>query len=160
VLAILLAAALAGAAPVKPPVLECVLARSASPAARPVLLAFTLRNRGTEPVAVLDWHTPLEGLLADVFEIRRDGGPPIPYRGPMVKRADPSADDYVVIGPGEEAVGEVEPGLAYDLSEPGRYRIALRAGLHDAAPPSEVPRPRDAHRSRALDCPALEIDLP
>jgi peptidyl-Lys metalloendopeptidase len=157
---LLLAAAVAGPAAVSPPVLECGLTRASRPGAGPLVLTFTLRNTGAQPLAVLDWQTPLEGLLADVFEIRLDGGEPIPYRGPMIKRGDPSADDYVVLGPGEAASGDVEPGLAYDLGRPGRYRIALRPRLHDVAAPSAVPRPRSAHQARELGCPALEIELP
>ena len=67
--------------------LECRMARAAKPPGAHVL-EFTLTNRGREPVAVLDWSTPLEGLLADVLVIRRDGGPPLSYTGPSIKRGD------------------------------------------------------------------------
>jgi hypothetical protein len=136
------------------PRLECALVALPGPAA---VLRFTLQNKGDAAVAVLDWNTPLEGVLADVYVIRRDGGAPIRYRGPSIKRGDPEAGEYVTIGPGESVSEDVDLGLAYDVQPPGRYEIELRLRLHDVAPPSAVPRVRDAHEPRSLACPVVTL---
>jgi hypothetical protein len=138
----------------EPPRLECALATLPGPE---TMLRFTLHNKGDAAVAVLDWNTPLEGLLADIYVIRRDGGPPIRYRGPSIKRGDPEAGEYVTIAPGGSVSEDVDLGLAYDLGSPGRYEVELRLRLHDVAPPSAVPRPRDAQQPRTLACPVVTL---
>jgi len=83
--------------------LECAM--SVSPRVRvgePVELTFRLRNPGAQPVYVLDWHTPLEGLLSNCLKVTR-GGVEIPYQGPMFKRGEPDADSYVALAPGAAA---------------------------------------------------------
>src|SRR5262245_2973985 len=101
-------AALLGATPSAD--LTCTLARS-SPRGAPLVLEFTLTNRGDRPLAVLDWNTPLEGMVGDAFVIRLDGGDALPYRGPLIKRGDPEREEYVEVAPGKAATASVEPGL-------------------------------------------------
>src|SRR6185503_423223 len=84
-------------------------------AGEPVPVRFRLRNRGRAPVAVLDWNTPLEGLLADMFTIRRAGGAGVGWSGPSIKRGDPDAGDYVTIAAGGEVTEDVDLALGYDL---------------------------------------------
>ena len=50
-------------------------------AGEPVEVVFQLSNPTAQPLFVLDWHTPLEGLLNDFFEVTRDGTE-LSYRGP------------------------------------------------------------------------------
>ena len=141
--------------------LECLLEGAAvQPAGGPVLLRFRLRNHGRQPVAVLDWHTPLEGLLADIFTIRpASGGAALRYTGPLVKRGDPEADEYVEIPPGGEASAEVDLALAYDLSRPERYTVAFSGPLRDVTSPASVPRPRGRHVPLPVKCPQIEIEV-
>jgi peptidyl-Lys metalloendopeptidase len=139
------------------PALECRVAPSPSSGAR--VVTFTLRNVGQRPVAVLDWNTPLEQMPADVFRIRREGGPLLGWHGPKVKRGDPVADDYVTILPGAEVSEEVDLGLGYELKEPGRYRVELAVRLHDVTVPRSAPRPRSRHRGQDLACPAIELTV-
>ena len=144
-----------------PAPLECRLeARAVQPAGGPVLVRIRLRNQGQQPLAVLDWQTPLEGLLADIFTIRpAAGGEPLPYTGPVVKRGDPEADEYVHIPPGGEASEEVDVSLAYDLTRPGVYRVSFRGSLRDVTAPASAPRPRDRHTPLAVTCNTLEIEI-
>jgi hypothetical protein len=161
----LVACAPLGAAPKKgaavEPKLECSL--EVPPQARvgePLMLRFKLTNRSAQPVHVLGWLTPLEGLLGDFLRVTRDGAE-IPYQGPKMKRGDPEAEDYVAIAPGETAEAEIEVTLAYELRQPGRYRIAFsRPGLMDVtANQAEVPRPLASHRAVPLQCPVVETEL-
>src|SRR5262245_9321324 len=140
--------------------LECHLeAPPVQVAGGPVLVRFRLRNPGRQPLSILDWHTPLEGLLADIFSIQAAGGEPLSYTGPLVKRGDPDEDEYVEIPPGGEASEEVDLAAAYDLARPGRYTIAFKGPLRDVTSPASVPRPRSLHVARPVSCNTLEIEI-
>jgi hypothetical protein len=124
----------------------------------PMLLRFRLTNRTAQPLYVLDWHTPLEGLLSRMLQVSR-AGQDIPYQGPMMKRGDPGADDYRAIAPGASVEESIDVGLAYETQAPGRYRIAFAGPLRDVVTsPSEVPRPLDKHQPMAVQCPAVETE--
>lgn len=137
--------------------LECVTSVPASVrAGEPVELRFQLTNRTAQPLYVLTWRTPLEGLLGNDFQITRDGTD-VPYQGPMVKRGNPGAEDYATLAPGASVDARVELSLAYDMKQPGRYRIAFRGELMDVAEKqTDVPRSLDQHRSRPVSCPVVE----
>jgi uncharacterized protein (DUF58 family) len=161
----LLACAPLGAAPKEVPAvstkLECSL--SVPPRARvgePLMLRFRLTNRSAQPVYVLNWLTPLEGLLGDILKVTR-GETAIAYQGPKVKRGDPEADEYVTLAPGDSAEAEIDVTLAYELTQPGRHRIAFsREGLMDVTTSrAEVPRPLAKHRAFPLQCAAVETEL-
>jgi hypothetical protein len=125
----------------------------------PVNVTFRLTNPTAQPLFVLDWHTPLEGLLSNCLEVTRDGTE-IPYQGPMFKRGNPEASDYVTLAPGGSAENTIEAQLAYDFSQPGTYRIAFRGPLMDVATQqAEVPRPLAQHRAVPVQCQAIETKI-
>jgi len=137
--------------------LECQLrAPKTVKAGQPVEVVFRLSNPTSQPLYVLDWHTPLEGLLNDIFQVTRDGEE-LSYSGPMLKRGPPSADEYVTVAPGASVEGRVDIALAYDFTQPGRYRIAFRGRLMDVATqkPKE-PHTLDRFRELAVNCPEVE----
>jgi hypothetical protein len=140
--------------------LDCTL--SVPPRLRvgePVEVHFRLGNSTAQPLYVLTWHTPLEGLLSNHLRVTRDGTE-IPYEGPMFKRGDPEAEAYVTIAPGASAEAQVEASLAYDFRQPGRYRIEFRGPLMDVTPNgAEVPRPLAQHRAVPVQCPAVETTI-
>ena len=138
--------------------LHCSLTAPASVAAgRPAPLRFTLANRGAVAVQVLEWGTPLEGWFGAYVEVSRDGVA-IAYRGPMVKRGDPAADEYVRIAAHRTRRAEVDLAQPFDLSVPGVYRVRPRITLFDVAVAgAPVPRPRDRLVSQALNCPEFEV---
>lgn len=115
---------------------EAVEARleAAPQAAGAASVTFTLTNRGDRPVSVLKWHTPLEGIRNDIFRIVKDGEP-VPYVGPMVKRAQPTAEDYVTLAPGETASATVDLGAVYAFPEPGRYEVRYDPKLQGVSRP-------------------------
>ena len=104
--------------------LVCVLTAPATvPLADAVVpVGFTLRNDGPEPVTVLRRQTPLEGILGDLFEVTLEGQRR-EYRGRMVKRGPPTADEFVTLAPGTHAHATVDLAEGYDLSSRGRYRV-------------------------------------
>ncbi|HEY9238472.1 MAG TPA: hypothetical protein VIP10_06525, partial [Burkholderiaceae bacterium] len=121
-----------------------------------VPLRITLTNRRPAAVQVLNWATPFEGWFGPYVHVMRDGVPQR-YTGPMVKRGDPTADEYLAIAAGRSRRASVDLAQPFDLSQPGRYRVTPRITLFDVA--STAPRPRDAHVPLPLDCPALEIEV-
>jgi peptidyl-Lys metalloendopeptidase len=140
--------------------LECTL--SVAPSVRagePMMLRFQLTNRGAQPLYVLDWHTPLEGLLANMLQVSRAGGAELPYQGPMAKRGNPTAEDYRTLAPGASVEGEIDVGLAYETGAPGRYRIAFRGPLMDVArEQAGLPRPLDHHEPMPVSCAPVETE--
>jgi hypothetical protein len=142
--------------------LECRL-RVEAPvkAGGPVVLHFSLSQPAgaTKSLYALRWYTPLEGVRGDSLKVER-GGVELPYQGPMVKRGDPAAEDYVALAPGNPAEGSTDIGPAYGLTQPGTYTIGFRAGLADLVDDKAlVPRPRDAHQPAPLTCPPVRFEI-
>jgi peptidyl-Lys metalloendopeptidase len=90
----------------------------------PVELEFTLTNHSGNGMYVLKWFTPLEGFGGEIFRVERDGQP-IPYKGPLAARGDPTPDAYVFLDAGASVSAMVDLAVAYDFSEPGEYTIAF-----------------------------------
>jgi hypothetical protein len=125
----------------------------------PVELRFQLSNPTAQPLYVLNWHTPLEGLLSNCLKVTRSGTE-IPYQGPMFKRGDPDAESYVSLAPGASTEATIEASLAYDFQQPGSYRIEFRGPLMDVTTQqAEVPRPLARHRAMPVNCPAVETTI-
>ena len=140
--------------------LQCSLTAPARVVAgQPVPLRFTLANRGPVGVQVLEWGTPFEGWFGAYVEVSRDGIA-VPYRGPMVKRGDPAANEYVRIAAHRVRRAQVDLAQPFDLSVPGVYRIRPRITLFDVATAGlPAPRPRERHALQTLSCPELEVRI-
>ncbi len=140
--------------------LDCTMSVGPSlRAGEPVELRFRLSNPTTQPVFVLKWQTPLEGLLGHNLEVKRDGAE-VPYQGPMLKRGDPQTVHYVEIAPGASTEGTINVSLAYDLGQPGRYRIAFRNELMDVtANKGDVPRTLAQMRPMPVQCAPVETTV-
>ena len=139
--------------------LHCVLhALARVVVGAPVPLRFVLTNQGRQALSLLEWNTPFEGWFGAYVEVTRDGVA-LPYRGPMLKRGDPSAGDYLRIGAGQTRRATVELSLPYDLSQPGLYRVQPRITLHDVAGTAVKARSRTAHRAQPLPCNAVEVRI-
>lgn len=147
-------------AAVTTPKLECALSvHPKAKAGEPIEVLFKLTNRSESPVWVLTWQTPLEGILGTVFEVTRDGEE-LPYQGPMVKRAAPSADSYAAIAPGATVENTVEVTQAWDFKKPGTYRITFRDALMDVATRKEdVPRPGGDYQSTPVTCAPVDVTV-
>lgn len=142
------------------PTVQCELSAPAQVVAgQPVEVLFRLRNPTARPLFVLKWNTPLEGLRGDLFTVTRDGAE-VPYRGPMLKRGDPSAEDYAQLAPGASVEANINLGLTYDVSQPGRYRVTFRPELLDVVPDAaQVPHTRAQFQALPVQCPAVELTV-
>ncbi len=125
-------------------------------AGQPVPMRFTLTNRGPAAVRVLNWATPFEGWFAPYVQVMRNGEL-LRYSGPMVKRGDPGADEYVSIAAGKSRHATVDLAQPFDFTQPGRYRVTPRISLFDLT--TGAARPLAEHVPMRLDCPALEIEV-
>ena len=120
------------------------------------MIEFTLENRSGDTLRVLKWYTPLEGLNGRILEVTREGKP-LPYLGRMVKRGPPAAEDYLSLGRGASASATFDLARAYDLSVPGRYRVAFAGRILDVARQGEaVPRPG---REQGMAVPGNAVEL-
>ena len=89
-----------------------------------VRLTLTLMNNSAADYWILKWNTPLEGLQSNLLTLTRDGVK-VPYDGIMVKRGNPTAEDYALLRAGEAVSETVYLCEAYDLSQPGRYQVSI-----------------------------------
>ncbi len=87
-----------------------------------VAVKVTVTNTSSQPVRLLEWYLPGEGLKEGLFEVTRNGEP-VEYLGPHVKRAAPQEQDYVTLAPGESLTGFAPISGMYDLSESGSYTV-------------------------------------
>ena len=144
--------AFASAAP-----LRCVLHTPARVVVgAPVPLRFVVTNQGRQALSLLEWNTPFEGWFGAYVEVTRDGVG-LPYRGPMLKRGEPSADEYLRFSAGQSRRASVDLSLPFDLSQPGLYRVQPRITLHDVAGAQAPPRTRAQHAAQALVCHGVEL---
>jgi len=142
--------------------LQCMLSVPAKlKTGQPVEVTFRLSNPTAQPQYVLNWNTPLEGLKNNILEVSLVGtDSELPYQGPMFKRGEPSADNYVTVAPGATVEGKIDASLAYDFSKPGTYRIAFRGPVLDVTTKqAEVPRPMDQHRAMPVECSTVETTI-
>ncbi len=137
--------------------LRCVLQAPARVlVGAPVPLRFVVTNQGRQALSLLEWNTPFEGWFGAYVEVTRDGLA-LPYRGPMLKRGEPSADEYLRFSAGQTRRASVDLSLPFDLSQAGLYRVQPRITLHDVASVQAPPRTRAQHAARALVCNAVEL---
>lgn len=106
----------------------------------PIIVKFLLKNNSEDPLYLLKWYTPLEGIAGEIFDVIRDGQK-VPYIGILAKRGDPTPESYVLLNPGEEITSEVNIAEAYDFSALGLYSITFRSPRisHIAHSEEEIP---------------------
>ena len=91
-------------------------------------MTFTMRNEGKQAVSVLKWQTPFYGIDHDLFDVNV-GGMESEYNGRYIKRGAPTADDWMVLQPGESKSIDVDLSEAYDFSRTGQYEMKYAMNL-------------------------------
>lgn len=89
-------------------------------------LVFSLTNETKEPMKVLKWHTPLEGIKSDMFRVANSIGERAVYLGPIYKRRPPEEDDYITLEPGQMVKASIDFTEAYDISRSGNYNVRYK----------------------------------
>lgn len=97
---------------------------------RPIVLTFHLMNPNSHDVWVLKWYTPLEGLRGKILTVLRDGVP-LAFQGPMVKRGEPSIEQYVQIPAGQQVSEAFDLATGYELTTGATYEVAFTGELRD-----------------------------
>src|SRR5712692_7336415 len=112
----------------------------ASPlAGEDVRVRFVITNAGAEPLTVLKWYTPLEGIAGNILQVVCDGKV-VPYKGPQIKRGQPGPDDYVTVDPGKSVSGVVALSEAYDLPAAGECTVAFKRPVQTVTSPARPDR--------------------
>jgi hypothetical protein len=136
--------------------LDCRLVLLAADGERGPQLRFTLVNRSASPLLVLGWGTPLEGWMQPYLRTTRDGVE-LKYLGPVLKRGDPDAIEYLRMAPGQQRSETFNLAPAFEAVWPGLYRVEPRIVLHDVITRGAAPRSREEHQAVTPDCQALEF---
>ncbi|HEX4495017.1 MAG TPA: hypothetical protein VIE43_05045 [Thermoanaerobaculia bacterium] len=122
-------------------------------------IRFQVINRMPGALSVLRWNTPFEGWRGTIVTVTFQGRE-LPYRGPMVKRGDPVAGDYMRLRASESQIIGMDLSQAYDLSKPGLYTVKVTGGVQDVIQDgTPAPRPRDRFQGVGLVCNELTLDV-
>lgn len=125
----------------------------------PTGIRFQVINRMPEPLSMLRWNTPFEGWRGTILSVSLQGHE-LPYQGPMVKRGDPIAGDYMRLRAGESQIIGLDLSQAYDMSKPGLYTVKITGGVQDVIQDgTQPPRPRDRFQAVGLVCNELTLDV-
>jgi peptidyl-Lys metalloendopeptidase len=87
-----------------------------------VMVDVIFTNNGSTPLSIAKWFVPEGALEGDLFLLSRDGKQ-VPYLGPIIKRAAPTAQDMITLAPGESITRSVDISGMYDLSASGEYKM-------------------------------------
>lgn len=86
-------------------------------------IEFTIINTSTKEQQICMFHTPFEGIKADIFEIKDSLGNRFPYKGVMVKRAKPEKNNFIIVKPGESKSVIISLSPSYILERETLYTI-------------------------------------
>jgi hypothetical protein len=132
-------------------ILSCQLSVSSQvQQGHPVNIELELHNGLAVPVRVLRYFTPFEGILGEIFDVHWQGQP-VPYEGPMVKRAAPGEEDWLLLNAGEELSATLDISEAWNLTRPGEYRLQLRNGISYRVAGEPEPRQLDPASCGTVD---------
>jgi len=91
-----------------------------------LFVKYSITNISKYEIAVLKWFTPLEGLKADIFDIRSQGNYRFVYDGKMSKRGLATGDSYVRIGIGKTVSANVDITQCYFINSEDEIKISLK----------------------------------
>jgi hypothetical protein len=125
----------------------------------PTGIRFQLVNRMPEALWMLRWNTPFEGWRGTILSVSFQGRE-LPYGGPMVKRGDPVAGDYMRLRASESQIVGMDLSQVYDMSKPGLYTVKAVGDLQDVIQDgTQPPRPRDRFQRIKLSCNEVTLDV-
>jgi peptidyl-Lys metalloendopeptidase len=75
----------------------------------------TITNTSDHAVQLLSWYVPDAELQEPLFVVTRDDQP-VRYTGPLYKRAQPDASDFITLAPGSALSRSVDLADFYDQS--------------------------------------------
>ncbi|HVJ62197.1 MAG TPA: M35 family metallo-endopeptidase [Tahibacter sp.] len=93
-------------------------------------ISYALTNTSGATLHVLRWQTPLDGMTGRLFEVTRNGEK-VDYVGPMFKRAEPTAADYIELKSGETLATEIDLTAYYDMKAGGQFEVRYARDARD-----------------------------
>jgi peptidyl-Lys metalloendopeptidase len=93
-------------------------------------ISYALTNTSGATLHVLRWQTPVGGMTGRLFEVTRNGEK-VDYVGPMFKRAEPTAADYVELKAGETLATEIDLTAYYDMRAGGQFEVRYARDARD-----------------------------
>lgn len=93
-------------------------------------ITYALTNTTDRTLHVLRWQTPLDGLTGRLFEVTRNGER-VDYVGPMYKRAEPTAADYIELKAGQTIATEIDLTAYYDMKGGGQFDVRYARDARD-----------------------------
>ena len=161
-LVLLAATSLPMASPLKPSELNCRFHAEAG-ADGQVTLKFTLRNTGNRELHLLRWGSPFEGGWLGPFVQASTPQGELPFQGAMRKRADPSAQDYLLLKPRETLKAELRLADAYAWppaagGSAGPLKLKASWRWHDVMADGKPPRPRSRHEGMDQHCGEITLE--
>lgn len=142
--------------------LVCRLSVPQEASAEGAALRFEIENRGIRALWFLRWNTPFDPLMGDVFVINAEAASEdaLSFVGPMVKRGDPSREEYLEIPAGKTLSTEIDLRASYEFRGAGRYEVRYESILGDVAESAaDLPRARDRHQPIDLACGPTAVNL-
>lgn len=88
-------------------------------------------NAAAAAVTLPQWLLDADDLDRSFLKVTRDGVA-VPYMAARVKRAAPTADELIVLAPGESISANYELSGSFDLTEGGAYQVAFDASAQHA----------------------------
>lgn len=122
-----------------------------------VPMTFVLSNRGKTTVNVLKVNTPLEGFYGKYLQISSPHGE-LEYNGAMVKRAEPTREEYISIKPRAKRSKTLDLASVYDLKLPGKYELTFTGRLVDVTT-GKIPRGFTEQNALDIDCPVVRFEI-
>jgi hypothetical protein len=122
---------------------------------KPVRIGFTLQNISDKNLWVLKWYTPLEDIKGKIFQVTCDGKE-ILYEGRMVKRGDPTKDDYIFLAPKDSVFAEVDLSKAYSLPVCDECYVAFKGRIHDIVTDESL-LPNKSEKHQWVDIPGNTV---
>ena len=125
----------------------------------PIKLDFSLKNLSANDLWVLKWHTPLEGIKNNIFDVVCDGVE-IPYEGRMMKRGEPDRHDYLCLPARSTEHVEVDLSNAYNCPAAKECRVKFKGRIHDVVNDArQVPRAMADHSPVDIEGDAVVFEL-
>lgn len=115
----------------------------------PVIITFRIENLSADPVRLLNWYTPLEGIKGKILKVTCNGVL-LEYQGRMVKRGQPEAQDYILLKAGESVEAGFDLAKSYELRACDHGEVMFTGHIHDSGSEADT-LPRSSGESVPLE---------
>lgn len=103
----------------------------------PTGIRLEVSNPNAGAVSFCPYQTPFEGAMDDVFEVRAADGVELPFRGPILERAECEADDWFSVQPGRFHTAEADLADGYPVQSGQVYMVRYRGSAVAGLPSSD-----------------------